>query len=84
MNGAPDMAYSKLGPNMNYDELNMFTGSLIYSIPRFIFSTMAQCPPKYATAHALTCCATERNTLKFSNTLQRMRDVGSSVTRRAS
>jgi len=27
---------------MYYDELNMFTGSLTYSVRRFIFSVMAQ------------------------------------------
>jgi len=32
LNGASDMTYSKFGPNMNYDELNRFTRSLIYSI----------------------------------------------------
>jgi len=38
LNGSPDTAYSKFGPNYElYDELNRFTGSLIYSIQRFIF-----------------------------------------------
>jgi len=41
LNGTPDMAYSKFGPK-NYDELNRFTGSLTYSIWRFIFYVMAQ------------------------------------------
>jgi len=58
LNEVPDMAYSKFGLNINYDELNRFIGSLTYSIRSFIFSAMAQKPkrpwhnapyPKYAT-----------------------------------
>jgi len=43
LNGDPDMAYTvKSALIMNYDELNRFTGSLTYSIRRYIFCAMAQ------------------------------------------
>jgi len=39
LNGASDMAYSTFGPNY---ELNRLTGSLTYSIGRFIFIVSAR------------------------------------------